>query len=296
MGLSLSEIFNETSVPISAVTHGELMINNFIVEGKLGEGSFGTVMKAYNTVNGNTYAIKVLRRQSIKRSTVMDEITILEQLEPECNIYTLCFHGAFESTNFYFIITEYLQDFITLEDYINKRSSIDYDYNLIIIKELIIGLEVLHTKICHRDIKPANIMVNMAGNVKYIDFGLSCNIACRSNVGSPIYIAPEIFTSTSPSLTFEQCKKGDYWALGVTIYEIEMPSNFIIDEINTLTTTFKHTTQIDLLKLLLKQYILQGVPWPNHLSSPNIYTPYALTRLLHIDPVKRLLPVVSDYC
>ena len=296
VGMYLSDIFDEVVTPIYYAKQGALIFDNSIIESKLGEGSFGTVIKIYNVVNGNYYAIKILRKSMVRRGDVINEINILGQLKPHCNKYILCIECAFESANFYLIVTELLDNFISLRDYIDDRHNIDYDNNQIIIKELIMGLRVLHNKVCHRDIKPDNIMVDINGNIKYIDFGLSCDINCRSKVGSPIYTAPEILIMSGLNLNSAQCIKGDYWALGMTIYELEMTNNFIADEINDNRSVLKGSSEIGILKFLLKRYTAQGVPWAKYLDSPSIYTPYVLTKLLHADPEKRDLPIVSNRC
>jgi serum/glucocorticoid-regulated kinase 2 len=62
--------------------------------------------------------------------------------------------------------------------------------------EILLGIQYLHSQnIVYRDIKPENIMIDMDGNLKIADFGLS-KIGLRPNdlattyCGSPEYMAP----------------------------------------------------------------------------------------------------------
>jgi serine/threonine protein kinase len=72
----------------------------------------------------------------------------------------------------------------------------------------------------HRDIKPENILVNKAGEVRVIDFNLTCRIGGlfggKNKVikGTRTYIAPETI------LKKKQTIQTDIYSLGVTLYEL----------------------------------------------------------------------------
>src|SRR5665213_3072395 len=89
--------------------------------------------------------------------------------------------------------------------------------------EVLEALEYIHQNgVVHRDLKPENIMVDHAGNVKLIDFGIASDAAARrltyANVtaalGSPNYISPEQVKGKRGD------GRSDVYAMGVILYEM----------------------------------------------------------------------------
>src|SRR5689334_2104830 len=81
------------------------------------------------------------------------------------------------------------------------------------------ALEAAHAAgIVHRDVKPSNIMVLPDGRVKLADFGIARAMddpgltATGGIMGSPGYMAPELFAGKAPS------PASDLWALGATMF------------------------------------------------------------------------------
>ncbi|KOV84431.1 serine/threonine protein kinase [Nocardia sp. NRRL S-836] len=81
------------------------------------------------------------------------------------------------------------------------------------------ALEAAHAAgIVHRDVKPSNIMVLPDGRVKLADFGIARAVddpgltATGGIMGSPGYMAPELFAGKQPS------PASDLWALGATMF------------------------------------------------------------------------------
>lgn len=80
---------------------------------------------------------------------------------------------------------------------------VQFNRNWTLLQELTIGicsaLDYLHSRgIIHRDVKLSNLMLDSNGVVKLIDFGVSTwkwLLPYESNnvIGSPCYMAPEIF-------------------------------------------------------------------------------------------------------
>jgi len=84
--------------------------------------------------------------------------------------------------------------------------------------EVLKALKFLHSQeIAHRDIKTQNIMLTLEGNVKLVDFGLSCEMGLgprTSLVGSPYWMPPEMIKNQPYTYNV------DIWSLGICILEL----------------------------------------------------------------------------
>lgn len=191
---------------------------------KLGEGTFGEVYSAKNKITGETVVIKKIPKAKVSRIDVKKEINILNHLKPYCEKYILCYDNFFEDKRYFYIMTEFLGDYITLDEYIEDDAEKDTERLMNIILNLVNGLNEIHKHIvAHNDIKPGNIMVNSTGSdIKYIDFGIGCyENGCNLTGwrGTLPYMAPELFKANTKH-TFDDLIKIDIWALGITIYEL----------------------------------------------------------------------------
>lgn len=163
---------------------------NFTFTKQLGKGAYGTVLQFYNSAANDNLSVKVLDKGLVPYEIIVKEVLILKYLSPHCSNYILCYRGYLTDDSYYYILTEYLDNYISLNDFAGR-----YQLTPSLINNLRTGLRELHRLgVVHRDIKPENIMAEIGsnglptGNIKYIDFGLSCanpnfsekNITCKS--------------------------------------------------------------------------------------------------------------------
>ena len=92
-------------------------------------------------------------------------------------------------------------DFIRSLHMINRRLS--EEHIAFILREAAKGLLHLHKNhFIHRDVKGGNILLTKEGEIKLCDFGLTRDIKDTMGkrgtcIGSPCWMAPEVFTNTS---------------------------------------------------------------------------------------------------
>lgn len=205
---------------------------------KLGQGSYGTVYVARNVKDHHNYAAKVLKCDfkfdGHDQTLLLRETLILHRLNypsivkfKGVNFSSLTDPLRLEPT----IITEYLPHGSLREMLRKERKGLaDANWNstkkYISLLGIAAGMRYLHRKgIIHRDLKPENVLLDKDFYPRICDFGLSrcypnpltkyTNITMSGNVGTPLYMAPELFEVSG------KCTSGiDVYAFSILAYEI----------------------------------------------------------------------------
>ena len=122
-------------------------------------------------------------------------------------------YETFETPTHILLITELCTggDLLT---YVRKRRVLTENVAKVLLKQILDGLFYIHSKgILHRDIKLDNILLNMKGQIKIADFGVSKAITknklMTKQCGTPAYIAPEILLGKG-----YQGFSADIWSTG----------------------------------------------------------------------------------
>lgn len=140
---------------------------------KLGAGTYGIVYKAIDERTKEFVAMKEMR-------LLDDEIGINSSTLRECSILRDLRHtnivgvkNIIITAKTIVIVLEYL-DFNLRQLFIKYKSQFEPDFIRSIAFQLLAGIYSMHIhRIIHRDLKPENLLMNMKGELKICDFGLS---------------------------------------------------------------------------------------------------------------------------
>ncbi|GMT32019.1 hypothetical protein PFISCL1PPCAC_23316, partial [Pristionchus fissidentatus] len=188
----------------------------FIIEGKLGEGSFGEVFQAKSREDAIVYAVKRAiepYRSSSDRALKLREVQKHEELTPHPNL--VYFHKAWEERGRLYIQTELCTT--SLADFCKYDTPPTAEiWN--IFYDVINATDYLHSKdLIHLDIKPENIFLTDSKVCKLGDFGLMFDLKhdhmATVEEGDSKYLAPEVLNNPPT-------QSADIFSIGMSILEV----------------------------------------------------------------------------
>jgi serine/threonine kinase 38 len=203
----------------------------------IGKGAFGEVRVVRHKKTGEILALKKMNKNEMVFKNQMQHIKAERDiLATAMNVWIVGLKYSFQDDSFLYLAMEYLPggDLMNL---LIKKNIFREDEARFYAAEMILAVESVHKlNYIHRDLKPDNILIDRNGHIKLSDFGLSKNAEINSDgyqkalekriefrknrklaystVGTPDYIAPEVFSKQGYDETV------DWWSLGVILFEM----------------------------------------------------------------------------
>ena len=208
-----------TSIPESL---SGTAVGRFRIGERLGGGGMGEVYRAEDPKLKRTVAVKrlapQLRTDAAYRRRFLEEA---ERVSRFSDAHVAALYDVLEENGEIFLVMEYIEG-ETLRQRLRRPVTLDEFFDIAI--QCAQALAAAHENgIVHCDIKPENIMLNVAGQVKILDFGVAkylprsdqSSTIDRSGTmaGTPAYMSPEVLLEKVPD------GRADIFSLGVVFYE-----------------------------------------------------------------------------
>ena len=248
---------------------GVIIDERYRVIGLLGRGGMGEVYRADDLRLGQPVALKFLpegiRKDPVRLAQFHNEVRTARQVSHPniCRVYDIG-----EVDGHPYLSMEYIggEDLATS---LRRIGRFPEDKALELARQLCAGRAAAHERgVLHRDLKPANVMLDEAGKVRVMDFGLAAvGPVADIRAGTPAYMAPEQLLGRAVT------QRSDIFALGLVLYELF-----------TGRRAFTATT----IGELVGQHEARSAPPPSTIVSgldPSIER--AIQRCLEPDPARR---------
>uniref|UniRef100_A0A3B4BH17 non-specific serine/threonine protein kinase n=1 Tax=Periophthalmus magnuspinnatus TaxID=409849 RepID=A0A3B4BH17_9GOBI len=190
----------------------------------LGEGRYGTVVKAYSCHTRQHFAVKVIDRTRAEKpyleKFLSRELEIVKCLKHP-NVVTT--HHVFEqSGSKVFVVMELCVN--DLSDYMKTNGALSEERSRTFLFQLCAAVQYLHgNDITHRDLKCENLLLDQKQNIKVCDFGMSKRLTYTDGrldlsdtfCGTDSYAAPEILRGLPYNPVM-----ADVWSVGVILFKM----------------------------------------------------------------------------
>lgn len=193
-----------------------------VFKGKLGEGTYAKVRRAYSYSEKCRVAIKIVSRSRLnarfQQKFLPRELKIVRNMRHPHIIELL---EMFESNGVIFLIMELARHGDLLE-YVQKKNALRDTEARTVFSQILSAVEHLHFHgVYHRDLKCENILLDWGPTgitAKITDFGFAREWSeafkpCSTYCGSAAYASPEILQAIPYDPNW-----ADIWSLGIILY------------------------------------------------------------------------------
>jgi eukaryotic-like serine/threonine-protein kinase len=194
---------------------------HLVVLDKIGEGSFGTVYRAYDSQLALDVALKLLPRSHAVGSTnpdrLLNEARLLARVR-HTNVVAV--YGVDQNDDFVGLWMEFIKG-RTLAELLKAHGTFNAHEAALIGRDLCRAVAAVHhAGILHGDIKAHNVMRQEGGRTVLMDFGAGRALIDDKSfgpghvIGTPTYLAPEVLQGQPQTVS------SDIYALGVLLYHL----------------------------------------------------------------------------
>ena len=203
----------------------ELLLGQYVLVDKLGEGGMGEVYRARHRRMGRDVALKVIRKERLDNPEAVRrfqrEIQAAAQLSHENVVMA---YDADQQGDIHFFAMELVEG-INLAKKVREGGGLSLQDACNYIRQSALGLQhALERGMVHRDVKPSNLILSKNGIIKVLDMGLARIQDAEGEaetrltqeglvIGTPDFIAPEQARNSRNADI-----RSDIYSLGCTFY------------------------------------------------------------------------------
>jgi serine/threonine protein kinase len=212
---------------LCAGTGEKLLLGNYVILDKLGQGGMGAVFKAQHRRMKRLVALKMISPSLVGCSTSLKrfqrEVETLARLSHR-NIVLA--HDADEADGIKFLVMELVEG-RDLASMVREQGPLQVTEAVDCIIQAARGLAYAHRQhVVHRDIKPSNILLDPTGTVTILDLGLaSLSLSEREMLSDEPLTSSNTIVGTLEYMAPEQAQcpkshdpRSDVYGLGLTLW------------------------------------------------------------------------------
>jgi hypothetical protein len=283
-------------------------LKNFNIIKIIGKGNLSKIFLAECKNNKEYYALK-----TIPLNIIEDNSSITQKVDTISNInhpFIMSVIFCFETNERLYLGTPYIQG-EELSYHIKANKNFNEEKVKFYAASLILALDYLHkNEIIYRNFIPSNVIIDKDGYIKLTPCHLEHILKMKNEILSKIekneYTSPECLSDNCS----EDAKGGDYWNLGVVIFEMiyGIPP-FFTDDPNELNNFIQKTelkfpknppisdTAKDLIKKLLNKKSNERLGYNNgfeEIKSHNFFKDFNFEDLLNKTMKSPYIPKIGD--
>jgi tRNA A-37 threonylcarbamoyl transferase component Bud32 len=215
-----SELAPSEDHPTRLLSDSSETFGRYRLEEKIGQGSFGSVYRAWDPVLQREVALKILHRR-------VDDAGLKDRLQKEgqalasiahenvVRVFDLESEGDQVALCMEFVAGETFESVLRTHGLLSDREA------ALVGEDVCRALAAVHKAgFIHRDVNARNVMRQRSGRTVLMDFGTGFRLKPGVErqpydvVGTPIYMAPEVLTGQAPSAC------SDVYSVGVFLYHL----------------------------------------------------------------------------